>query len=302
MKSYVTVLSILLCALSLFAQETRPLILPDFAKNKPITELAQEVKPDKPEPKIETATVVPQAVCLQVTRRIPSSVQPHSAPRVVTEWSVGLKLGPRIVTDLDNVRGAVSIQYRSPDSKTMAPTRPPVFGWDTGLALLTTEESLTEPALEVQEAELDSELTLAGCGPNSIELSRTRVDALYTGNIENNDTAKFQLVRTSPVPATSKLKSGTPAFIGKKFAGLYHAGKSRYVLHAYYVTRFLQDVKDGKYEGMPRRTFDYQGLQHPDLRKFLNLPDTLHGVRITRTFGESLLLPGDYLKSIDGNS
>ncbi|MBL8022216.1 MAG: hypothetical protein JNM27_21250, partial [Leptospirales bacterium] len=307
MKSFVSI-SLLVSVSSLFAQETRPLVLPDSLRHqRPITEIAQETKTDtkaetkidKPETKVEPAAI-PQAVCLHVTRRIPSSAQPHASPRVVTDWSVGLKLGPRIVTDVDNVRGAVSISYRSPDARSLSQARLPVYGWDTGLALIQTDESATEPVLETEGAELDSEITVAGCGPTSVELTRLRVDAVYRGKLDNNDTAEFQLLRPSSPRSPSALRSGSPVFIGKKFAGLYHAGKSNYVLHAYYVMRFLEDAKDGKYDGMPRRSFDYQSLQHPDLRKFLNLPDTLHGVRITRTFGESLLLPGDFLKSLDG--
>jgi len=257
---------------------------------QPVTQPAADTQPAN----------APQAVCLVVTRRIPSAASPLSAPRVVTELSTALKLGTSIITDLDNVRGIVSAQFRSPDGTILSPAKLVATGWDTGLALLQAEGPAATFTPDFATVEIDSDLTLTSCGKNSVELYRLRVDSLYDDTLENNEAGLFRLIGVSATTTIGKAESGAPVFAIKRLAGLYHSGRRTYVIPTKYILRFIADASNGDYRGIPRRGFYFQQLVQKDLRRYLSLPESFQGVRITRVFGDSLLLPGDFLKEMDG--
>jgi len=71
------------------------------------------------------------------------------------------------------------------------------------------------------------------------------------------------------------------------------------------IRRYLADFDDGKYDGPPSSSMWIQPLLRDDLRKWVKLPDDLHGILITRLMrgrsGADVLRAGDVLLSVDGN-
>lgn len=267
------------------------------AKNEPAK--TDQSKPERTEPVVTVALGPGEATaCLEITARVHTSSHPYSSPSVQTRRVRGLRIGRAVLTDIDHVRGMTSGQILAGDTRENL--RLVYAGFDTGLALLFPEKDQVS-ALSIENAgglSLDSDLSVYSCPGPGQESRRFRVSRIAPRLPENSENVVFETAEVEgAVPAAL---SGSPVYANGKFAGILHRGQSVYVLPASVVLRFLEDVKDGRYDGIPVPGFLYQPLTHPELRKHLGIPDTLSGVRITRAEPGSLLLAGDYLTSIAG--
>lgn len=277
------------------------------AKPEAKTDAKPEAKtePSKPEPQkseqeIRVNVARDATACLEITARVHTSAHPYSAPQVETRRVRGLRIGRAVLTDIDSVRGATATQMVSGSLRENL--RLVYAGFDTGLALLFPEKD-APAAISIENTApllIDSDLSLYSCAGAEPEARRLRIVRIASGKLENNDNGTFETASVEQaVPAAL---SGSPVFSEGRFAGLLHRGKSTYILPASAVVRFLEDVQDGRYDGIPVPGFLYQPLTQADLRKYLNLPDTAAGVRITRAEPGSLLLAGDYLTSLAGQA
>jgi hypothetical protein len=72
------------------------------------------------------------------------------------------------------------------------------------------------------------------------------------------------------------------------------------------VRQFLDDVSDGRHDGIPRLGVGYQSLENPALRASLRVPQHETGVLVTHVLDRSpaadVLQPSDVLLAIDGQS
>jgi hypothetical protein len=279
------------------------------AKTEPTKTEPAKAEPAKTEPaKTEPAkteavvTVSPgpgeATACLEITARVHTSAHPYSAPSVETRRVRGLKLGRAVLTDIDHVRGMTAGQIVAGDARENL--RLVYAGYDTGLALLFPEKDAVA-AVTIENTirlSLDSDLSVYSCQGPAQESRRFRVSRIAPRRLDNNENGVFETAEVDG--AVQVALSGSPVYAEGRFAGILHKGQSAYVLPASVVLRFLEDVKDGRYDGLPVPGFLYQPLTHPELRKYLGIPDSLSGVRITRAEPGSLLLAGDYLTSIAG--
>ncbi|MBC7984044.1 MAG: trypsin-like peptidase domain-containing protein, partial [Candidatus Obscuribacterales bacterium] len=81
--------------------------------------------------------------------------------------------------------------------------------------------------------------------------------------------------------------SGGPAIaddkmIGLAFAGLGNAQSIGYIIPNEEIEIFLQDIKDGSYDGKPAMYDSLQTLENPALRSFLKLDKTVEGMIVHR--------------------
>ncbi len=84
--------------------------------------------------------------------------------------------------------------------------------------------------------------------------------------------------------------SGGPAIsegkvIGVAYSGLSQAENIGYLISALEVHDFLDDVRDGKYDGKPRIWDDVQTTENDALRSWLKLPKDSGGCMITKVYG-----------------
>jgi hypothetical protein len=103
--------------------------------------------------------------------------------------------------------------------------------------------------------------------------------------------------------------SGGPVISSGKIVGiamqsLENAENIGYIVPAPVVTHFLDDIKDGRFDGFPELDIYVQLLENADLRRSLKLPDDSGGLLITGigegTSVDKLLNPGDILLEIGG--
>ncbi len=105
--------------------------------------------------------------------------------------------------------------------------------------------------------------------------------------------------------------SGGPVFKDGKFVGVSFQGYSGaqlqntgYFIPVVLVERFLADIKDGKYDGVPGLGLVWQKLENPALRRRLGLKTPLGGVLVTKIVpgggADGQIKEGDVLRRIDG--
>lgn len=273
---------------------------PEPVKTEPAKPEPAKTEPAKTEPATVTVTPGPAeaTACLEITARVHTSAHPYSSPSVVTRRVRGMRLGRAVLTDIDHVRGMTAGQIVA--GETRENLRLVYTGFDTGLALLFPERDVPA-ALTIENTAkiaLDSDLSVYSCPGSAQESRRLRVTRLSVRQLENNENGMFETAEVEQ--AVQAAMSGSPVYADGKFAGLLHRGLATYIVPAAVVLRFLEDIKDGRYEGLPVPGFLYQTLNHPDLRRQLGLVQNFSGVRITRSEPDSLLLAGDYLTSIFG--
>jgi S1-C subfamily serine protease len=106
--------------------------------------------------------------------------------------------------------------------------------------------------------------------------------------------------------------SGGPVIQDGKVIGVAFQGfggavaqNTAYMIPTPVVTRFLQDVEDGRYDGYVELAVEYQNLLNPAYRAYLGLPDDQTGVVVDSvlTVGSAakVIEPGDVLLKIDGH-
>ena len=103
--------------------------------------------------------------------------------------------------------------------------------------------------------------------------------------------------------------SGGPVISDGKIVGiamqaLEHAENIGYIVPTPIIKHFLNDIKDGKFDGFPELDIYVQMLENPALRKAIKLPKGRSGLMITGIGNQKplrkLLKPGDVLLEIDG--
>jgi S1-C subfamily serine protease len=105
--------------------------------------------------------------------------------------------------------------------------------------------------------------------------------------------------------------SGGPVFKDGKFVGVSFQGYSGaqlqntgYFIPVVLVQRFLKDVADGSYDGVPGMGVIWQKLENPALRRRLGLPGPNGGVLLTKVIpgagADGPLKEGDVLQALDG--
>lgn len=103
--------------------------------------------------------------------------------------------------------------------------------------------------------------------------------------------------------------SGGPALVNGKVVGVVMQSRNGednigYMIPVTILKRFLNDIADGKYDGFPELSAQFQTLVSPALRKGYNLKDTQSGVLISKvcfnTPTHDFLKKGDIITHIDG--
>ena len=90
---------------------------------------------------------------------------------------------------------------------------------------------------------------------------------------------------------------------GVAFSGLMGADNIGYFIPTPIIKHFLNDIKDGKYDGMPKMGIIWSELESPSYRKMLGVEDTSKGILIKRVLKnssfESIFKKGDVLLKLD---
>ncbi|MBN2444495.1 MAG: trypsin-like peptidase domain-containing protein, partial [Spirochaetales bacterium] len=117
------------------------------------------------------------------------------------------------------------------------------------------------------------------------------------------------LLRVQTDAAINPGNSGGPVILDNKIIGIAFQILSTgenvgYLIPVPIIKHFLEDVKDGRFDGFPTLGVYVNTLENPDYRAYLHLPEELDGIYISRVVkggaSENHLKDGDVILTIDG--
>jgi len=127
--------------------------------------------------------------------------------------------------------------------------------------------------------------------------------------VESLPNASFSLLQYDILTDLNVTGEGAPVFSDGKLAGImisYRSGsRTGKMLPAMFITRFVEDVKDGEYAGFASAGVSWKPLVDPVKRKFLGVADMENGIQVISclpgTGAGEVLKPNDVILTWDGH-
>ena len=225
------------------------------------------------------------------TARSPDVFRPwqKSAPSESTGSGVVIE-GNRILTNAHVVNYASKVEVRAKEGGDKIPARVIAIARGIDLAVLELEDNAffvnrTPPVRASLLPEVKDEVLAYGypVGGNSLSITKgivSRIEFVSYGFPTSG-------LRIQVDAAINPGNSGGPVFAGDKmiglaFAGVFSAQNIGYIIPNEEVELFLNDIKDGKYDGKPALFDDFQTLENPSLRSFLKIDKSVKGMVLQR--------------------
>ncbi|MBI4061684.1 MAG: trypsin-like peptidase domain-containing protein [Elusimicrobia bacterium] len=254
-----------------------------------------------------------------------ATVQIHfvaSAPDYAQPWQPGRQEGGtgsgvviegrRILTNGHVVANAAYLSVRKSGDVKKYPARVAFVGHDGETAVITVDdESFFEGTTAAKFGGLPSQrdkVSVYGYPIGGADLSVTEGIVSRVGVTVYAHSARALLALQTDA-AINPGNSGGPVFQAGRLIGIafqHSAGAQNigYVVPMPIIERFLKDIRDGRYDGIPDLGIWWQGTENDGLRKSLSLPADNSGVLVTKVaYGASAwdaLKEGDALTMIDG--
>ncbi len=252
-------------------------------------------------------------VQISVFSRRPNLAQPwQMSPEESATGSGCVIAGDRILTNAHVVSGQVYLQVRKAGDPKKYAARVEFTAHDSELAVLKVNDPSfykgTEPlALGALPRQRDRVFAY-GFPVGGEDLSVTEG---IVSRIEVTDYAHSGrgLLTIQTDAAINPGNSGGPALLEGKLIGItfqydQEAQSTGYIVPVPIIERFLKDIEDGRYDGVPDLGIRYQALENEALREFAGLGAGETGIRVSTTaFGSSAwgaLESGDVLTRVDG--
>lgn len=222
--------------------------------------------------------------------------------------------GKRILTNAHVVADATYLTVRKAGDAKKYPAHVLYVAHDGETALLTVDDpSFFDGTAPAEFADLPlpgDKLVVYGFPTGGTELSTTEGVVSRVGAVTYSHSGR-RLLAIQTDAAINAGNSGGPVFqagkvVGIAFQHLVSPGAENigYIVPMPMIRRFLSDVKDGSYHGIPALGVNWEEAENPALRRSLGLKDDGAGVLITRIqFGSSawdVLQPLDVLVSLGG--
>ena len=155
--------------------------------------------------------------------------------------------------------------------------------------------------------EIQEKLTVYGYPLGGDKLSTTQgIVSRMEHNTYTLTNRKFLIGQTDA--AINSGNSGGPVVskgkvVGVAFAGLNSADNIGYFIPVNILNNFLEDIKDGKYDGSPLLGLEWLELESPSHRRMLGIEDKTGGILIKKVFKnspfEGVLQKNDVLMKLD---
>lgn len=228
-------------------------------------------------------------VKIYATQRSPDLVRPwtKSAPKELSGTGFVIE-GNRILTNAHVVRHAATIYVQPYQSAEKLSAKVESIASPVDLAVLTIEDEeffKERPALIFDEElpSVKSRVTVYGYPVGGDELSITE------GIISRVEYTRYFYdawgLRIQIDAALNPGNSGGPAIsegklVGVSFSGLNNAENIGYLIPIVEVQMFLDDIKDGTYDGKPHLWDVWQTTENDALREWLKMPKDLGGCMV----------------------
>jgi len=216
----------------------------------------------------------------------------------------------RILTNAHVVANNSFLQLKKSGSTKKYTAEILFYGHECDLALLTVKDKRffkdTIPVKMGDIPNIQDTISVYGFPRGGDKLSIT------SGKVNRIESRKYihseRLLLSAQIDAPiNPGNSGGPAIKDGKIAGIVFQGGGGenlgYIIPANVIMHFLDDIKDGDFDGFPILGIMYQQLENNDIKKYMGLDENSNGIFVTKTFYNfscyDKIMPGDVLLSID---
>ncbi|MCH7478347.1 MAG: trypsin-like peptidase domain-containing protein, partial [SAR324 cluster bacterium] len=253
-------------------------------------------------------------VYLNVTSQRGDWYSPWQRSRTSRLTGSGFIIGPGLVmTNAHVVSDAKQIIVRRNGVGTPFFARVKYVAHDSDLALLEVKDRAFDEGVEPLELgslpSLRTRVRTYGFPSGGEELSRTEGVVSRVQFITYLHSGADGHLGIQTDSAINPGNSGGPVVQGGKVIGVAFQANSNlndvgFFIPSPVIKRFLEDIRDSRYDGYGELGIVASNLTNPAYRRFLNLPDELSGVVVDRvlpgTSAEGHIFPGDVVTAIDG--
>ena len=317
-KGLIFWLFLLISFSTLNAQASEP------AKKPEIQSTLESVTEEKTEPVLQEKIEPPAPVEIDIFQsaviiknesyRLWVNERPWMSSNAMDGFGTGFILsGNQILTNAHVVLDAKYITVKHFKDRKFYKANVKYIGYDCDLALLEVEDpAFANPGPSVPISQKKpipgSEIMILGYPEGSQNLSVER------GIITGTDKLRYAFSGAdmrNVIRVQTGIRhgfSGGPAIEKNELTGLaFQISKSdpntAFLIPSSVILHFLQDIKDGKYDGFPSSGFSYQQGTNKSLREFFKIPEGVSGILINSVFPESSfygsLKKGDFVYKID---
>ena len=220
----------------------------------------------------------------------------------------------RILTNAHVVANSIFLQVKKSGNPKKYQARVLAVGHECDLALITVDDESFFEGTETLELgglpDPQSEVSVFGYpkGGNEISITKGIVSRIEQMGYTHGD---FHLLGVQIDAAINPGNSGGPVLMGDMVVGvamqaLVQGENIGYLIPTPVINHFLEDVKDGVYDGFPDDGLLVQGMENEALRKYYGMTEDDTGVLVGNViYGSSAhghILPGDVILSVDGVS
>ena len=219
--------------------------------------------------------------------------------------------GERIITNAHAVLNSKFLQVRKEGDSKKYKAVVKFTSEEYDLALVEIEDKSffkgTVPLKLGTLPEIQEKLTVYGYPLGGDKLSTTQgIVSRMEHNTYTLTNRKFLIGQTDA--AINSGNSGGPVVskgkvVGVAFAGLNSADNIGYFFPVNILNNFLEDIKDGKYDGSPLLGLEWLELESPSHRRMLGIEDKTGGILIKKVFKnspfEGVLQKNDVLMKLD---
>lgn len=260
-----------------------------------------------------TENITKSVVQILVEFSVPDLDQPwNMGPTGSTHGSGVIIEGNRILTAAHVIDNAITIRIRKVGSNKHVPAVIEYISDGVDLAILTVnEKGFFEGTVALPVGtlpELGEDIVAWGfpVGGDGLAITKgivSRVDFdMYSHSFHSNLVVQVDA-------AINGGASGGPAVIGREIAGINFQARDEldnagYIVPAPVIHQFINDIKDGKVDGVPYLALYRQDMGNEQLRRWQNMDDGQSGVLVTQLSGfekeKSIFHAGDVILEVDG--
>ena len=274
---------------------------------------AIQQKTDDPAETVFKDQIKDSLVFLDITTSAYTNLQPWRLAPIRQEHGYGCAVGPyEVLTTARNMIDAAFVKARRFGQNEFIPVTVKVLDYEANLCLLALDpNAMTEPLAPltfVEEYEKDADLTVwwtsSGGQLNTSRASLDRAE-VNKSTVSYSKVLDYVIANSPQTPGRGRLFC-----YNKKPVGIAYWSDSLNseagLAPAHSVNLFLQDARDGKYEGFPSLGFSARNLIDPAMRNYLKMPDEItDGIFVTKVHtlgtGSDVLEPNDVILAIDSN-
>jgi len=219
--------------------------------------------------------------------------------------------GNRILTNAHVVADATFIQVKRAGTAKKYTAEVDIVGHECDLAILKVKDGSffedTAPVAIGELAEVRDEVATYGFPEGGEELAITE-GVVSRVELQEYSHSSARLLSCQIDAAINPGSSGGPVIKDDKIVGVAFEAMSGenigYMVSVPVIRHFLEDIEDGKYDGIPGLGFSFQKIENPDMRNMYRMGEDQEGVLVNKVYpcspAKGVLMEGDVILSVDG--